>query len=169
MRQTLTAAPAVVLMLSLAMPGPVSAQMFVAAGRDTLRGLPGVELAVEGHLPESMAAGIGTAAIRTDVEARLRAAGVTVYATQQQNPSLAKPYLYVHLTALELPGGQLAVSVQVQLRQTLRSPVTASNVVNAMTWDAHNLFSTPAGGAGLLRAAVLEMVDGFIADWRAVR
>ncbi len=161
-------ASGVVLVLSLALAAPAAAQMFVATGRDTLRGLPGVELAIESLPPELVAAGVTTAVIRADAEARLRAAGVTVYATQRQNPSLAKPYVYVHFTALELPGGQLSVAIQVQLRQTLRSPVTASNVVNAMTWDAHNLFSVPAVGAGQLRDALREMVDGFAADWRAV-
>lgn len=146
-----------------------SAQMFISTGRDTLRGLPGVEVAVEPIPPELEQAGLSTALIRADVEQRLRAGGVTIYATQKENPSIAKPYVYVHLNALMLPGQRQAVAVQVHLRQTLRSPVTESNIVNAMTWDAHNVIGLAKSDARSLRNAVLDMVDGFIADWRSVQ
>lgn len=146
----------------------VSAQMFVATGRDTLRGLPGVEVVVESVPPELERVGVTTALIRADVEGRLRAAGVTIYATQAQNPSVAKPYVYVHLNALALPGQLQAVAVQLHVRQTLQSPLTKSNIVNAMTWDAHNVLGVGSGDGKLLRDALLQMVDDLIADWRAV-
>ena len=147
-----------------------AAQMFVTTGRDTLRGLPGVEVAVEPLPPELARDGLTDGDVRTRVEARLRKAGVTVYASQKENPSAAKPYLYVHLNALEIPPhGIYAVAVQVQLRQTLQSPVTSSNVVNAMTWDAHNVVGVTAAQPRLVLDEVDAYVDAFIADWAAVR
>ena len=161
-------AGAIVLTLVLAgAPGRAAAQMFVPTGRDTLRGLPGVEVAIESLPPGLERAGLGTALVRADVEGRLRGAGLTVYATQTQNPSPAKPYVYVHLNLLELPGIR-AVAVQVHLRQTLRSAVTGSSIVNAMTWDAHDVVGLTTADVGPLRDVVLEMIDRFIADWRAV-
>jgi hypothetical protein len=146
-----------------------SAQMFVATGRDTLRGLPGLEVVVEELPPEVRRAGLSADAVRGEVQRRLAANGVTLYTTQQQNASPAKPYLYLHLNALELPGSVLVIAVQLQLRQTVTSVVTASSIVNAMTWDSHNVFALTGREAAPLTAALLEMVDGFAADWRATR
>ncbi len=157
----------VLALLLVAVPGRASAQMFVATGRDTLRGLPGVELAIESLPPELERGGFSTALVRADVESRLRSAGLTVYATQAQNPSSAKPYVYVHLNVLDLPGAR-AVAVQVHLRQTLQSTVTGSSIVNAMTWDAHDIVGLVTADVRPLRDVVLEMIDRFTADWRAV-
>lgn len=144
-----------------------SAQLFVPAGRDTLRGLPGVEVAVEA-VPELSQAELTTTALHTAVEQRLRAGGITVYASQVANPSDAKAYVYVHLNAVPLPGQLLAVAIQVHLRQTVRSTVSSSNIVNAMTWEHHTVAAATAAEGAQLRDLVLEMIDDFVADWRAV-
>src|SRR5262245_51025348 len=100
--------------------GNASAPTSMPTGRKTVCGLPGVEIQVEALQPELERAGITRAAIVSDVERRLRARGIPVYASQGANPSPAKPYLYVHLNALLLPRGDgFAVAVQVQLRQAL--------------------------------------------------
>lgn len=144
--------------------------MYITTGRDTLRSLPGVEVAIEELPPELAQRGLTHASIRTAVEARLRAAGIEIYPTQQQNPSPAKPYLYVHVNALEIPpGATYAVTIQVHLRQTLQSPATKSNVVNAMTWEVHNLLVVPAAELGAVRQEIESYVDRFIEDWRAVQ
>jgi hypothetical protein len=155
------------LLLVLLSASGASAQPVVATGRDTLRGLPGVEVAVE-SVPELPHAELTATTLHTAVEQRLRAAGITVYATQAANPSDAKPYLYVHLNALPLPGKLVAVAIQVHLRQTVRSVVTGSSIVDAMTWDQHTLAAATAADGAQLRDLVLEMIDHFVADWRAV-
>lgn len=144
-----------------------SAQPFVATGRDTLRGLPGVEIAVEAatELPQTE---LAVTALHTAIEQRLRAGGITVYAAQKANPSDAKAYVYVHLNALSLPGQLQAVAIQVQLRQTVRSTISSANIVNAMTWDQHTVAAVTAADGARLRDLILEMIDHFIADWRAV-
>ncbi len=151
-----------------ALASSTSAQMFVPTGRDTLRGLTGVEVVVEDLQPELVDGGLSAAAIREDIERRLRANGIVVYPSHAGNPSPAKPYLYVHLNALPLPGyATYVVGLQVHLRQTLRSSVTASNIVNAMTWDAHNVLAVPAGSLRAVRDEILDYVDLFIEDWAA--
>ena len=60
------------------------------------------------------------------------------------------------------------IGVQVQLRQTLRSPVTASNIVDAMTWDAHDVLAVPIGQVTSVRESIQRYVDQFIRDWTAV-
>ena len=144
-------------------------QQFVTTGRDTLRGLPGVEVLVEPLQPELERAGLTGGSLQAEIESLLRAKGVLVFASQAANTSPAKPYLYLHLNTLTLPLGQgQVVNVQLHLRQTLRSAVTGSNVVNAMTWDRENVIVVPAARIQDVRSEVRSYVDGFIEDWLAV-
>ena len=129
-----------VLVLMAGTAANASAQMFIATGHDTLRGLPGVEVAVD-----------------------------AVYASQNENPSEAKPYLYVDVNGVRVPGQELyAIAVQVQLRQTLRSPVTGSNIVDAMTWDARTVLAVKTNNLAAVGDTIQEYVDHFIQDWMAV-
>ena len=145
-----------------------SAQMFVTTGRDTLRGLPGVELLLEPTPPELPHGEMTTPALRSVIEKRLRDGGITLYASQAANPSSAKAYLYVQFTTLPVTESLQAVSIQVHVRQTVRSSVTESNIVNAMTWDAHTVAAVGPRDGAELRDLVLEMVGRFVDDWRAV-
>jgi hypothetical protein len=149
-------------------PAGSPAQLFVATGRDTLRGLPGVEVLVENVSPDLQPPELAGPALRTAVETRLKAGGVTVYATQVANASDAKAYVYVHIDSVKLSGTLHAVAIQVHLRQTVRSTVGPSNIVNAMTWDNHTIAAATAAEGAQVRDLVLEMVGRFIADWRAV-
>ena len=159
----------ILIALLAAMSSPSSAQMFVPTGRDTLRGLPGVEVVVEELQPEVARNGMTRAGIRAEVAGRLRSSGIPVYASQGENPSPAKPYLYVHINALELMGEEaFAVALKVQLRQTVSSVASESQVVNAMTWDVHNVLSVPTSGFDSLRTEIYAYVDMFISDWLAV-
>src|SRR3954471_3360077 len=106
-------------------PGEAGAQQFIQTGRDTLRGLPGLEVIVEPLAPELLPGGISAAKIRANIEMQLRAAGITVYGSQALNESAAKPYLYVQVNGLPLQRQGYALAIQVQVRQTLRSPVTS--------------------------------------------
>ena len=79
------------------------------------------------------------------MDERLRKAGITVFASQQANTSDAKPYLYVLLSGFEIPGqGLYVLNVQVQVRQTVRSLVTSSHIVDAVTWDSQSVTECPA-------------------------
>jgi hypothetical protein len=74
----------------------------------------------------------------------------------------------VQLSGLPLRGGGYALAVQVNLRQTLRSLVTSSNIVNAMTWDQEVVLVVQAAEMQGVIGEVRSLVDQFIRDWRAV-
>ena len=145
------------------------AQQFMPTGRDTLRGLPGVEVVVEPLTADLARDGLSAAALKTSVEGVLRSNGVPMYATQAANPSPAKPYVYVQVTGLALPREGHVLSLQVQLRQTLRSLVTGSAIVNAMTWDQQTVVFLPAGGGmQAVHGEVQSLIDEFVQDWGRV-
>ena len=149
---------------------PAAAQMYVTTGKDTLRGLPGVEVVVD-ELPEELrAAGHSAQGLRTAIAARLRKAGLTVFASQKANTSDAKPYLYVLLNGFPIPGETTyAMSVQVQVRQTVRSVVTSSSIVDAVTWDSHDVVGVPTKELPRVTDVVLEHVERFVRDWTSTR
>jgi hypothetical protein len=155
------------LVLLAGVAADASAQMFVTTGRDTLRGLPGIEVEVEPFEADLERDGLQRAAIQAGVVQRLRAAGISVYGSQNENPSEAKPYLYVDVNGVRA-GGLYAIAVQVQVRQTLRSPVTSSNIVDAMTWDARTVLAVPRSDLASVRTIIQEYVDLFIEDWKTV-
>ena len=158
-----------VLVLMAGTAANASAQMFIATGHDTLRGLPGVEVAVESVEENLEHGGLVQGAIQSEIVRRLRAGGIAVYASQNENPSEAKPYLYVDVNGVRVPGQELyAIAVQVQLRQTLRSPVTGSNIVDAMTWDARTVLAVKTNNLAAVGDTIQEYVDHFIQDWIAV-
>lgn len=151
------------------LPTAADAQLFVPTGKDTLRGLPGVEVIVESPQPELEQAGLTAASIRAGIVRRLTASRIRVFATQATNASLAKAYVYVHLNAAQVPRpGGYAVAVQVQVRQTLRSLVTESSIVDAVTWDAHTVVHATGDGLPAVRVALQQFTDRFVADWMAV-
>jgi hypothetical protein len=145
------------------------AQQFVPTGRDTLRLLPGVEVLVEPLAPELAPGGLTGAFTRASIEGQLKAGRIQVYTSQTENPSPAKAYLYINVTGLPLQGQGYVLSVQVQLRQSLRSVVTMSNIVNAMTWDQQVVVVVPAATAlQSVSEEIRSLVSQFIQDWRAV-
>ena len=97
-----------------------------------------------------------------------RPVGITIYASQRQNLSPAQPYLYIHLNAEPTGTGTLAVAVQVHVRQTLAALTSSSRVVNAMTWDAHDVVVVPAPALTGLSSVIDDLVARFVADWKAV-
>jgi hypothetical protein len=152
----------------LTMSRVASAQLFMPTGRDTLKQLPGIELLVEPIEPEFERAGLTTNAVGRAVDARLRAAKIVVYSSQSENPSPAKPYLYVQVSGLEVGQQGFALALQVQLRQTVLSPVTNSSIVNAMTWDRQTVVFAPPNEAAAVVPEIESLVAAFVKDWTAV-
>jgi hypothetical protein len=123
---------------------------------------------VEDLPPELSQPELTMTALRNAIEERLRSGRIPVYASQATNASDAKAYVYVHLAAVALPDHMRAISVDVDLRQTVQSLATRSNIVNAMTWEHHTVAVASDAEGAALRDLILEMVDDFVADWRAV-
>ena len=156
------------LLVLLLVAGEASAQQFMPTGKDTLRGLPGVEVLVE-PLPLELTQRLTGPAIAAAVTQQLRAAGITIYPSQMQNPGPSKAYLYIHVTGFPMARQGDVLHVQAHVRQTLRSPVTSSDIVNAMTWDLETTIFAPVGTtAQAVGREVLALVSRFIQDWRSV-
>jgi hypothetical protein len=86
--------------------------------RATLRGLEGVHVVVEALKAEAERDGLTRTQIQTDVELRLRKAGIRVFTQQEVVHIPGQPWLYVRVGTLKHPGLELYVdSIDVELRQ----------------------------------------------------
>jgi hypothetical protein len=159
-----------VCLIALLCAADARAQLFVPSGKDTLRALPGVEVLVEALEPGLASTGMNARTIAADVTEQLRASRIAVYPTQEQNPSPAKAYLYVQVSGFPLQRQGYVIAVQTHLRQSVRSLVTESTIVNAMTWDRAIVFFAPAASpAAAVQREIQRLVEQFVRDWTATR
>ena len=126
----------------------------------TLKGITSVQVFVEGVSPEDKRHGLTRDRLQTDVELRLRRAGIAVSAS-------ATEYLYVNVNTLQSRQGLHSYSVVVMLRQSaylVRDPALTAPV--AITWWKGTDGITTTANPQAVRDAVGDLVDKFIHAYR---
>jgi hypothetical protein len=94
--------------------------------------------------------------LRTDVEIRLRRAGVVVDSTEPT-------YLYVNVNALRSSLGGCVYAILVKFEQPAFLP--SGRTVIAATWDSGTLGTTPQTDGRHIRDVLGDLVDQFVNDW----
>jgi hypothetical protein len=117
-----------------------------------LRGISAVSVVIENLSPRAAKNGLTQDAIRTDVELRLRMAGMKVVPLDQP-----VPYIYVNVNVADY-----ATNVRVDLNQELLLTRTASMVLGT-TWSAGSVGSNPS--ADTIRSTIKDLVDQFLNEW----
>jgi hypothetical protein len=158
---------AAIVFLVLAQAAIVEAQTGRAAQTDraTLTGLKAVSVLVENIDKDAERAGFSGGQIKTDVELRLRKAGVRVVETT----NYAFPYLYINLNTLQLSNFPTWIySLRVGLVQTVTLPREKPFFCVAETWNRGSLGFAPAGTlVSSARSQLGDLVDQFINDFLA--
>lgn len=133
--------------------------------RETLKGLPGVNVKVEKLDSGEKRAGFSESTFRTDVELKLRMAGIRVLSDEEQFQTPGMPWLYLSVSGLHDQPGELdAFTIQLQLFQVVLLERNGERT-GAVTWG------TSVVGRGRLpsiRNAVKDRVDEFINVWLSV-
>src|SRR6266704_3096051 len=128
--------------LSAGVVSPLVGQGDNESTRNTLAGLTGMYVLVE-HIPdEAERDGLDTTQIRTDVELKLRQAGITVLTQQEWLSTAAAPYLYVNVQVFKNSAHFYAYSANVELRQRVALVHNPSTSVLATTWSARGTIGT---------------------------
>ncbi len=135
--------------------------------RKTLVGLGGVQVAIGEIGPEAERKGFARSTIQTDVELRLRQAGIPVLSKAQSTATPGSPLLSV-VVGVDVPdsrssSGLCAWAVQVQLYQEVTLGRDRGVATSAPTWEGTRGFGT-VGEKRLsdLRGVVRDKVDEFI-------
>jgi hypothetical protein len=133
--------------------------------RASLTGLSTMSVVVEDLASVATRTGMTVAGLQTDVESRLRKAGISV------TPD-ADAYLYVHVTVAD-PGaaGPLPYVVDVALMQEVTLPrgVKTRTPLQCQTWGLNRLgMTTPDRLRMLVTERVQEFVEQFIRAYQSV-
>ena len=132
--------------------------------RAALVGLKGVWVLVESVHPETESQSLIKDQIKTDVELRLRKAGIRVLTPNQAAVIPGKPVLLVYVNAAIASG----ICVYVALVQLTEDVTLARGIeTTAITWDAYLTGSIKAQNISKVRKDVSDLVDKFITDYRA--
>jgi hypothetical protein len=152
--------------------------------RESLRGLTGVAVRVERISQNARQDGLDEKTVQADVEQKLKQAGIAVLTTAQAAQDPGGPTLYISISAKLLyypqgvvfdPAGRpyngppYVVATTVSLLQSVMSPRDPKlKLPEAKTWDSGYLTTIdPALLKKNARATLGDLVDGFVADWKA--
>ena len=134
--------------------------------QQALVGLKGVEVVVEDIRPEAERLGLTEAQIQTDVELRLRKAGVRVLTAKESDETPGVPFLYVNVTTIFFQKTSAVVySIFVQLKEavTLKRGFIAVGAI----WNTGSVGTVGTSNIRKIRVSVGDKVDEFINDYLA--
>jgi hypothetical protein len=128
-----------------------------------LKGISAVGVLIE-ELPDgAKVLGLSEGMIKTDVELKLRLAGMLVTKMEDALNLPGSPYLYVNLS---LTSGAEAAHVSVQLRQDATLARNRQSAFGVTTWDIGTVVSHPTAQG--IRNYIKDDCDQFLNDWLSV-
>jgi len=135
--------------------------------KETLRGLQGVIVVVEGIREDAEADGLKTEDLQTHVELILLKAGLRVLPHDEWRTVPGRPWLYVSVNTIRYLASYF-FSIDVQLKQDV-SLVRAPDIrSSSSTWELGSIgFVDPAGLCPKIWDSVDNYLDRFITDFRA--
>jgi hypothetical protein len=137
--------------------------------RATLAGLTGLDVIVDDMNPNAERDGLAKSALQTDVELRLRHAGIRVLTENESIAAPGSPYLHLRVMAAKNDLRMYGYSIELELKQLVRLDRDPSMRSVATTWGALvGVGIVPAGDLShVVRERVRDAVDGFINDFLA--
>jgi hypothetical protein len=131
--------------------------------RATLAGLTGVEVVVETMKPDAEREGLAGSTIQTDVELKLRQAGIRVLTSSDGFLAPGNPYLYLNVNTSRTRTGIYAYCIELQVKQGVKLTRNPAIISSSPTWQARGYVGT-VGASNLhtVRDDVRDMVDQFV-------
>lgn len=131
-----------------------------------LVGLKGVGVLVENIRPDAERLGLTRDQITTDVELRLRKAGIRVLSREERYKTPGMSYLYVNVnTAINLNALICAYSVSVELKEWVK--LANGFKTPACIWITGSVGLTATDRLNKIRDSVGDKIDIFINDYLA--
>lgn len=128
--------------------------------RATLKGITAIRVAVEKLPPEAERDGLTRDQLQTDVEARLRKAGIKVTSTSVENK--VSPYLHLNVSTVKNPPGFYAFNIRLEFNQGVILERNRNVLVPAPTWSIDFLGTVGAQRLRDVRSTVAAGLDKFI-------
>lgn len=129
---------------------------------ESLKGLSGLYVATENFTPVTEQAGLTKADVLTDVELKLRLAGIPVFNAKQWNEAPGAPYLYLDITVFNQNNGLWPFSISVSLMQRVTLDRRPGFGLFASTWSTEYVGSVGSTNVRSVRDNIKDQVDKFI-------
>jgi hypothetical protein len=137
--------------------------------RNSLKGLTGIAVEVSPIDVNAEKDGLSKDQIRTDVELRLRSAGIKVLTLQESLLAPGVPYLNIMLDALKSRASKTwVIALEVSLRQGVALTRDPKVVVVGTTWNAEGVAVVGTTKIAQTRDSIRDLVDKFITAWQSV-
>jgi hypothetical protein len=139
------------------------------SNRATLRGLSGIGVLMERLPPEVEKGGLKTNQLQTDVESKLRKAGIKILSREECAKTPGEPYLYVNLNVniAKTESDVYPYTIDVMLIQRVSLQRNPGLVTHAVTWSIGGVGSISKPILSQLREVVEETLDIFIQAYQA--
>ena len=139
--------------------------------RQSLKGLKGVGVLLEDLHADVEQDGLNKTSIQTDVELKLRQAGITVLTQAERRAAPGGPFLYITVNTQQRPtaAGLYAYSISVELSQNVqleRDPTI--QIVGATTWSVGEVGTVGRDRLRGVRDGIKDLVDMFINAYLSV-
>jgi hypothetical protein len=146
----------------------VSSSAQIPGQRGVLRGLYPPSVEVEPLASDAEQNGLSTGQIQTDVELRLRKAGIRL-TTPKSSDEPAYPQVNVSVRILKSSSGIYAFSVRIQLLTLVNVNIDQgkSRLMFASVWETGTIGTVGQAKLRDLRGIVGDLVDEFINDYLA--
>jgi len=138
--------------------------------RESLRGLPVVQVLIEDIRPDAQTDGLSQEAIRTAVELILRSSGIRVLTQSERSEMPSNPYLYVHVGTDKNSSGQYSFNARVELHQAVSLVHRPQHTMLAPTWFPPVKLRTVGQQNMRLRVinSIEPLVREFANDWPSI-
>ena len=135
--------------------------------RESLRGLKGVEVLIELVSKDIENDGLTRMQLQTDVELRLRKAGVRVLTEEESRQATGRPMLHVQISSYKIASIGYAFNCSVSLEE-LAKLVRNPQIINLLpTWNKSSTGFTPINNLRFIREGLSDLVDQFINNYLA--
>ena len=132
--------------------------------REALKNLKGVYVNVQDVHRDLKQAGLSKDQIRTDVELKLRLAGIKVLTLLEHYEGKGAPYLHIYLDSHKTEKGEFVYSLSFGIIQEVRL-VRNNTITDAITWSISGVGYNNIEG---IRAHIKDRADKFINDYLSV-
>lgn len=136
--------------------------------RNSLKGLAAVYLLIEPLNSEARDAGLSASQLRTDIELRLRSAGIPVLTVEQGSAAPGNPHLNLSVVYLRNEARFSVFSTRLALIQNVLPSRNPNQLLLASTWSVSHSGYTAGNGVSSIRETVQDSADRFCNDYLAI-
>lgn len=133
--------------------------------RESLRSITGIYVIVEKFTPEEKRAGFSEKQVQTDVELKLRLAGIKVLNKEEHLKTKGMPHLYVSVDTISVSQNFFYYVISIEIWQKVSLKRNATFNSNAMTWSWDTMGH---GKTEHIRTHLKDKIDVFINAYLSV-